>query len=105
MAKLDPQPQDAVAAGLTILNIRPIKSSMKSIFEPRKRSSETESIATVAPNAQNRARRLARQNLGDAPGGVFGEFDGGFRCCFAHIDYLEGGLDKGTGGSACLLLN
>ena len=48
--KLVPQPQDALASGLLILNAAPIRSSTKSISEPARYCNDTESISTVAPS-------------------------------------------------------
>ena len=55
--KLVPQPHEAVAFGLLILNDWPIRSSTKSISAPRRKSSETGSITTVAPSRDTTGRR------------------------------------------------
>src|SRR5206468_5998777 len=47
--KLVPQPQEAVALGLLILKAWPIRSSVKSISAPARKSSDTGSISTLAP--------------------------------------------------------
>ena len=44
-----PQPQEAVAFGLLILNEAPIRSSTKSISDPAMKGSEISSISTVSP--------------------------------------------------------
>src|SRR5437588_6717877 len=48
--KLVPQPQEAVALGLLILKAWPIRSSVKSISAPARKSSDTGSISTLAPS-------------------------------------------------------
>src|SRR4051812_40187882 len=47
--KLVPQPQDAVALGLLTLKAWPIRSSVKSISAPARKSSDAGSIRTLAP--------------------------------------------------------
>src|SRR5207302_8382863 len=48
--KLVPQPQEAVALGLLTLKAWPIRSSVKSISAPARKSSDTGSISTLAPS-------------------------------------------------------
>src|ERR1700738_769878 len=46
--KLVPQPQDAVALGLTTRNEAPIRSSTKSTSDPARNGAEAESTSTTA---------------------------------------------------------
>src|SRR6516225_227659 len=61
MAKLVPQPQEAVALGLCTLKEEPIRSSTKSISEPERYCSETGSTRTRAP-----ARSIRRSSGSEA---------------------------------------
>ena len=100
--KLVPQPQEAVALGLSILKDWPIRSSTKSIFAPLSKSSDTRidrqprlgvaenqvavlgrgndvegvleagTAAAIDRDPQESARRLAAQHFRDPLEGVFG---------------------------------
>jgi hypothetical protein len=67
MEKLVPQPHDAVALGLAILNEAPIRSSTKSISAPAMYLSDIGSISTTAPSRatsmSSSARACSMSNL------------------------------------------
>src|SRR5689334_5267732 len=50
--KLVPQPQEAVAFGLTTRNEAPIRSSTKSTSDPARNGTEAESTSTTAPSRE-----------------------------------------------------